>query len=88
VIAFRDINPAAPVHLLVVPKDHYPDIRSLVRVAPSLVVDLTRTAAEVAETAGIEDFRLVFNTGAMAGQSVFHVHGHVLGGRKLGWPPG
>lgn len=88
-VAFRDIDPQAPTHVLVIPRAHYSGIGTLVAAEPDVAVDLLRAAAKVAEQEGLEDgHRLVFNTGARAHQSVFHVHGHVLGGRDLGWPPG
>ncbi|HEV8024751.1 MAG TPA: histidine triad nucleotide-binding protein [Candidatus Nanopelagicales bacterium] len=88
-LAFRDIDPQAPTHVLVIPKDHHENIGALATEDPALVGSIAETAREVAEAEGIGDaYRLVFNTGAGAGQSVFHVHGHVLGGRNLSWPPG
>jgi histidine triad (HIT) family protein len=90
VLAFRDINPAAPTHVLVIPKQHHPDIGALAAADPDLLTAVHRAAATVAAAEGVapDGWRLVFNTGAGAGQTVFHVHGHVLGGRSLGWPPG
>jgi histidine triad (HIT) family protein len=89
-LAFRDINPQAPVHVLVIPKQHHPDVGTLAGDDPEALADLHATASRVATDQGIATagWRLVFNTGAGAGQSVFHVHGHVLGGRPLSWPPG
>ena len=88
-IAFRDINPKAPTHVLVIPRSHHTDVGSLAQAAPDVAAALLATAREVAEHEGHGDaYRLVFNTGAAVGQSVFHVHGHVLAGRELGWPPG
>jgi len=88
-VAFRDINPQAPVHVLVVPRAHHENLGALAAADPALVGRLAADAAAVADAEGIGDaFRLVFNTGAAVGQSVFHVHGHVLGGRRFGWPPG
>jgi histidine triad (HIT) family protein len=88
-VAFRDINPQAPTHVVVVPRVHYPDIASLARADPALAGALLVASAEVAELDGVgEGYRLVFNTGRGAGQTVFHVHCHVLGGRPLSWPPG
>lgn len=87
-VAFRDIEPQAPVHVLVIPRDHHQDIGSLVSADPELASDLLADAAVVAGQEGLSDFRLVMNTGAQAGQSVFHVHAHVLGGRPMLWPPG
>lgn len=86
-LAFRDISPQAPTHVLVVPKKHYQDVAELSRDADA-AADLLAAAAEVARDEGLEHFRMVFNTGSEAGQSVFHVHAHVLGGRVMTWPPG
>lgn len=87
VVAFRDVNPQAPLHVLVVPRDHHADVAQLAAVDPSLLADVVAMAHEVAETEADGAYRLLFNTGAEAGQSVFHVHGHVIGGRRLGWSP-
>ena len=89
VLAFRDINPQAPVHVLVIPRDHYRDFDALAAADYSVLQALMRGVTAVAEQQGVADgYRLVFNTGGQAGQSVFHVHGHVLGGRAMTWPPG
>lgn len=89
VVAFRDVSPQAPVHVLVVPTDHFPNVSAAVAADPALVGDLVAQAAAVARAEGIpDDYRLVFNTGAEAGQTVFHVHLHLLGGRAMSWPPG
>ena len=89
VVAFRDISPQAPVHVLVIPTEHHENIGALACSAPGLTATVLAAAAQVAQQEGLGDqFRLVFNTGAEAGQSVFHVHGHVLGGRDFTWPPG
>lgn len=89
-VAFRDINPQAPTHVVVVPRAHYPDAAAIANANPALAGDLLAAAAAVAEQEGLVDpgYRLVFNTGPGAGQTVFHVHCHVLGGRPLTWPPG
>lgn len=88
-LAFRDINPQAPTHVLVVPKDHHPNAAALAEAAPDVMADLVRAAAAVAEAEGLEEgYRLVLNTGEKAGQTVFHVHLHLLGGRSMQWPPG
>jgi histidine triad (HIT) family protein len=88
-LAFRDINPQAPTHVLVIPKDHYPDLAALAGADGGLMAEVAAHAAEVARAEGLESgYRVVFNTGAEAGQTVFHVHAHVLGGRRLTWPPG
>jgi histidine triad (HIT) family protein len=91
VVAFRDLNPQAPLHALVVPRDHHRDVVALAAASPEALAELVEVgAALAASTEGAQDgaFRLVFNTGAQVGQSVFHVHGHVLAGRPFGWPPG
>jgi histidine triad (HIT) family protein len=85
--AFEDANPQAPKHVLVVPREHFTDIADIGRDAgasAALLAGIRRTAGVL----GLEQFRTVFNTGAEVGQSVFHVHAHVLGGRPMGWPPG
>ena len=88
-VAFRDIEPQAPTHVLVIPRSHRPDAAALAEAEPELVVDLVNAAAAVAGQDGLGDgYRLVFNTGPAALQTVFHAHLHVLGGRPLGWPPG
>ena len=89
-MAFRDLNPHAPTHVLVIPRAHYPDVAALAAGDPAAMVDVVRAAAAVAAADGVTDtgYRLVFNTGPDAGQSVFHVHGHLLAGRTLSWPPG
>jgi histidine triad (HIT) family protein len=85
-LAFRDINPQAPVHVLVIPKEHHTDVAALAEANPGLAGEVLATAAKVAETEGlrVDGFRVLFNTGTYAGQEVFHVHAHVLGGRPLG----
>ncbi|WP_299035414.1 HIT domain-containing protein [uncultured Pseudokineococcus sp.] len=80
VVAFRDLAPKAPLHVLVVPREHHADVVSLAAAAPQVLADLVATGARVAADGGAQDgeHRLVFNTGESAGQSVFHAHGHVL----------
>lgn len=89
-LAFRDINPQAPTHVLVIPKDHHVDAGALAAADPGALVDVLVTAHRIAAEEGLADrgYRVVFNTGREAGQTVFHVHAHLLGGRALGWPPG
>lgn len=89
-LAFRDINPQAPTHVLVVPKEHHATAADLAEADAGLADEVIKTAHVVAVQEGIAEsgYRLVFNTGPGAGQTVFHVHGHLLGGRGLGWPPG
>ncbi|MFJ2603870.1 histidine triad nucleotide-binding protein [Streptomyces sp. NPDC091279] len=87
-VAFRDINPQAPIHILVIPKAHHPDAAALAEADPQLAADVLRATRAVAEQEQLDSYRTVFNTGAGAGQTVFHAHAHVLGGRGLQWPPG
>lgn len=88
--AFRDINPAAPVHVLVVPTEHVADAAEVAAEHGSLLADMFAAAQRVAAKEGIaaSGYRLVFNVGEDALNSVGHLHMHVLGGRRLGWPPG
>jgi len=88
VVAFRDINPQAPTHVLVIPKRHYRDVPDLAAAEPEVLAELVAVGKQIADGEAGGEFRLVFNTGPGAGQSVFHVHGHVLGGRSFTWPPG
>jgi histidine triad (HIT) family protein len=87
-LAFRDINPQAPTHVLVIPKAHHADAATLAAEAPELAADVLRETRAVAEAEQLDSYRMVFNTGSGAGQTVFHAHAHVLGGRGLQWPPG
>ncbi|NJQ04809.1 histidine triad nucleotide-binding protein [Streptomyces lonarensis] len=89
-LAFRDINPQAPTHVLVIPRAHYADAAALTDAEPTVAADVVRAAGRVAEQEGAVEsgYRIVFNTGAGAGQTVFHAHAHVLAGRGLNWPPG
>ena len=88
VVAFRDINPQAPTHILVIPREHVPSLNQATDAA--MLGRLSVVAAELAKKEGIADagYRTVINTNAGAGQTVFHVHLHLLGGRAMGWPPG
>lgn len=85
--AFADLNPQAPTHVLVVPRQHFADIVALTQNAEAAGALLNGIRA-TAEASGLTEFRTVFNTGPTAGQTVFHVHAHVLGGRPMTWPPG
>lgn len=89
-LAFRDIQPQAPVHVLVIPAEHYDDVPAVAEADPALAAELLALAAQVAHQEGVSasGHRLVANTGLEGGQSVGHAHIHVLGGRPLGWPPG
>lgn len=82
-VAFRDINPKAPLHVLVAPREHAPNAAATATADPSLVGELVTTAAAVAEAAGYDDYNLVINTGAEAGQTIFHTHLHVIAGKRL-----
>lgn len=89
-IALRDINPQAPTHVLVIPREHMESLDEATQKDEALLGHLLRVAARVANELGHSEsgYRTVINTGAGAGQSVFHLHVHVLGGRALTWPPG
>jgi histidine triad (HIT) family protein len=90
VTAFRDIRPQAPVHILIVPNEHVPSVAEVGEAQAALLGRMVAVANELAAREGIADsgFRLVVNRGPNAGQSVDHLHLHLLGGRRLGWPPG
>lgn len=88
VLAFRDTAPKAPTHVLVVPTTHHRDVAALAAADPAVLGQMAAVAADVAGRECPDGWRWVFNTGADGGQSVGHVHGHVLGGRRLTWPPG
>jgi len=87
-IALRDINPQAPFHALVVPRKVIDRPDAILEEDAALVGHLFVVARKIAEAEGLSDYRLVMNNGKDAGQSVFHIHLHVLGGRKMSWPPG
>lgn len=90
VVAFKDVTPQAPMHVLVVPRRHIASLNELAAADDELVGRLTRTAASIAQQHGYGagGYRTVFNCNADAGQTVFHIHLHVLAGRKMAWPPG
>ena len=90
ILAFRDINPQAPTHVLVIPKTHYPDVAALAAADAALLGEVIGAVQQVAVAEAVAEtgYRVVFNTGAEAGQTVPHVHAHLLGGRSLTWPPG
>lgn len=90
VVAFRDLAPQAPTHVLVITREHHTDLAALSAADPGLAAEVLEAATEVARTEGIAQpgFRVVFNTGVDGGQTVWHVHAHVLGGRHMTWPPG
>ncbi len=90
IIAFNDINPQASTHVLVVPKRHIATLNDLQEADDALVGELVRRAASIARERGVDaaGYRTLFNTNREAGQTVFHIHLHLIGGRSLGWPPG
>ena len=87
-LCFRDIAPQAPVHVLVIPREPIPSLREASDQHAALLGHLLLVAAKVAKQEGLDDWRTVINSGAGAGQTVFHLHVHVIGGRELAWPPG
>lgn len=88
-LAFRDIDPKAPTHVLVIPREHFANAQSLALANPALAGQVLALATQVATNEGLENgYRIVTNTGPDGGQSVDHMHLHVLGGRQLTWPPG
>ncbi|MEN8221700.1 MAG: histidine triad nucleotide-binding protein [Acidobacteriota bacterium] len=86
VVAFRDIDPQGPFHILVIPKEHFTSIKDIKD--ESLIGHLFKTGNRIAAENKIENFRYIINTGEEAGQTVFHVHLHLIGGRRMTWPPG
>jgi len=90
VYAFHDINPQAPTHILVIPRKHIPSLDDIDAADSAIVGTVIARAAQIARDLQLtgEGYRLVVNTGAAAGQTVFHIHFHLLGGRNFGWPPG
>ena len=87
-LAFKDILPQAPVHVLLIPKQPLPMLADALESDQAMLGHLMLKAPEIARDMGLEDFRLVLNHGESAGQTVFHLHLHILGGRPLSWPPG
>ena len=87
-VAFRDVNPQAPLHVLVIPRAHIASLNDVVD--GTVIGDMHRLASQIAKAEGVAEsgYRTLFNTNADAGQTVFHLHLHLLGGRRLGWPPG
>lgn len=88
VLVFRDIAPQAPVHFLVIPKKHISGPAGVSVKDDALIGKIMRVGNEVARKEGVEQYRVVFNNGEQAGQTVFHIHMHILGGRNMNWPPG
>jgi histidine triad (HIT) family protein len=90
VVAFRDLNPKAPTHILLIPKEHVGSVAEVADHHGQTLADIMQAATQLARAEGIAEsgWRLVTNVGADAGQTVFHLHFHLLGGRRMGWPPG
>lgn len=87
-LAFKDINPQAPVHLVIIPKQHIPTTEHIDESNSALAGKIIALASKLAKEKNLEGYRLVFNCNEIAGQSVFHIHCHLLGGRPMKWPPG
>jgi histidine triad (HIT) family protein len=89
-VAFKDISPKAPVHILIIPRKHLVSVLDIEADDSALIGEILQVAGRLAREHGIAEsgFRVVVNSGADAGQSVFHLHYHLLGGRQMGWPPG
>tara|TARA_Y100001968_G_scaffold333945_1_gene401609 strand:+ start:22314 stop:22655 length:342 start_codon:yes stop_codon:yes gene_type:complete len=87
-IAFRDIQPQAPTHILIIPRKNIPSLKEVEDKDCSLLGHLLLISRKIAKEEGLEDWRTVINTGKSAGQTVFHLHIHIIGGRSLSWPPG
>lgn len=89
-LAFRDVHPQAPTHVLVIPKEHVGSLMALTDTHDALVIEMARAIRDVAAKEGLQEkgFRLVVNNGKDANQTVAHLHHHILAGRRLGWPPG
>ena len=88
VVAFNDIAPQAPTHILIIPTLHVSNSAELAKASPTITAELFKVAEQISNDRGLGGYRTLFNTGAEAGQSVFHAHMHLLGGRALAWPPG
>ena len=88
VVAFNDLNPQAPTHVLVIPTLHTENAAGVAALSPTIMAAIFSAADQIAGDRGLDGYRTVFNTGESAGQSVFHAHLHLLGGRGLAWPPG
>jgi histidine triad (HIT) family protein len=90
ILAFEDINPQAPVHILLIPKDHYASLNEIPDEQRGILADVLLKAREIARARGIDQkgYRIILNTARDSGQAVFHIHFHLLGGRIMNWPPG
>ena len=90
ILAFKDINPQAPVHVLLIPKDHFASLNDMPDEKKDIIGHIFTKARDIAAEMGIKErgYRIVLNTGPESGQDVFHIHYHLLGGRRMTWPPG
>jgi histidine triad (HIT) family protein len=89
-LAFEDINPQAPTHILIIPKEHFASLKEIPEEKKDLLAELLVAARQIAKEKGLSEqgYRIVLNTGKESGQAVFHIHFHLLGGRQMTWPPG
>jgi histidine triad (HIT) family protein len=89
-LAFEDINPQAPIHILIIPKEHFASLKEIPGDKKGILAELLLAARQIAKEKAISDqgYRIVLNTGKESGQAVFHIHFHLLGGRQMTWPPG
>ena len=87
-LAFKDITPQAPTHILIIPRKPIPSLQDIKKEDQELLGHLLLKCTEIANASGLESWRTIINTGEEAGQTVFHLHIHIIGGRKLSWPPG
>jgi len=89
-VAFEDIDPQAPIHILIIPKEHFASLKEIPEEKKGILAELLLAARQIAEEKAISDqgYRIVLNTGKESGQAVFHIHFHLLGGRQMTWPPG
>ncbi|MEN9305347.1 MAG: hypothetical protein RL733_884 [Actinomycetota bacterium] len=88
VVAFNDINPQAPVHILIIPKSHHTNVAELAEAESETLTEMFKVANQLASQKELNGYRTVFNTGEDGGQTVFHAHLHLIGGRAMHWPPG
>jgi histidine triad (HIT) family protein len=90
IVAFNDINPQAPIHILIIPKEHFASLNDIPEEKKELLSHILLRARQIAQNIGIEEngYRIVLNTARDSGQEVFHIHFHLLGGRRMTWPPG
>lgn len=89
-LAFEDINPQAPIHVLIIPKEHFASLKEIPEEKKDILAELLVAARQIAKEKGLSEqgYRIVLNTGKESGQAVFHIHFHLLGGRQMTWPPG